>query len=346
MPVVKEVICHQSLRMRSFVILFVIGGLLWGCGAEQEKCAYIPPVEQPVQLEYESLSEAILRTSSKEELVEFFGRHEVMRDYFFRRGQYPSDSVFINELFRRFTHPSFDTLRAEVSRVFGDEAALQAEFNQAFSNLRYYYPDAPMPKIQTVITGMDNDLYISDSLIIVGLDYYLGDGAKFRPNMYDYLLRQYRKENIVPSVMLVLGMVQYSETDLADQTVLADMIAYGKSFYFAKRMLPCTPDSILIWYTAEEIKGATENQDVIWASLLEKEVLYSTSHIVKQRYLGERPATIEIGDKCPGRIAQWVGWQMVTSYMNNHAGITVPELMVMTNADQLFKQSRYKPVRK
>ena len=199
------------------------------------------------------------------------------------------------------------------------------------------------PKIQTVITGLDNDMYVSDSLIIVSLDYFLGEGARYRPNMYDYLLKQYGKENIVPSTMLIIGMNRFNYSDLEDQTVLADMVAYGKAFYFAKHMLPCTPDSIFIWYTSEEIKGAKENQDLIWYRLIEDEVLYSANHVMKQRFLGERPTTIEVGEKCPGRIGQWVGWEIVNSYAKNHPDKTLPELMEMVEADKLFKESRYKP---
>lgn len=319
---------------------------LAGCISDKEECAFIPPVETRATLEFTALSDSVVNFSSKEELVDFLGRHPVLRDHFLRRSQYPNDSVFINELYQRFTHPSFDTLRQEAQRAFGDEHALKEEFEQAFSNLKFYYPDAALPRIQTIITGLDNDLYVSDSLIIVSLDYYLGPGARYRPNMYAYLLRQYVKENIVPSVMLVVGMTRYNSTDLTDETVLADMVAFGKAYHFAKHMLPCTADSVFIWYTGEEVKGAQENQDLIWERLIEDQVLYSTSHIIKQRFLGERPNTLEVGEKCPGRIAQWVGWQIVNSYMKNHPDKTLPELMAMMDADKLFKESKYKPRRR
>lgn len=324
-------------------------GLLFlqGCGSEsQEECAFVPVVKTKVEIEFLRLSDSLVNITSKDELVEFLSRYPVLRDYFFRRSQYPNDSVFINDLFRKFTNPYIDTLRLEVQRVFGDEQMLKAGFELAFSNLKYYYPDVNPPIIQTVITGLDNDMYVSDSLIIVSLDYFLGEGARYRPNMYDYLLRQYSKENIVPSTMLIIGMNRFNYSDLTDQTVLADMVAYGKAFYFAKHMLPCTPDSIFIWYTTEEIKGARENQDLIWYRLIEDQVLYSTNHVMKQRFLGERPITVEVGEKCPGRIGQWVGWEIVNSYIKNHPDKTLPELMEMTDADKLFKESRYKPVKK
>jgi hypothetical protein len=175
----------------------------------------------------------------------------------------------------------------------------------------------------------------------------LGAGAKYRPDIYDYLLRQYVKENIVPSCMLLYGIdSRINKVNPEDHTVLADMIAYGKSYYFAKHMVPCTPDSIFIWYTAEEVTGSRKNQDLIWARFIEDQVLYSTNHVMKQKYLGERPKTVEVGEKCPGRIAQWVGWEIVKKYMETHPTTTLPQLMQADNADNLFRESKYKPMKR
>lgn len=337
--------------MQSTLKLIIGAGVLItfliGCNRDKEEtCAFVPPVKDRVSLEFISLSDSVVNITSKDELISFLGRYPVIRDYFLRRSMYPNDSVFLEELYKRFTNNYLDTLREDVKRVFGDEQQLKQQFQEAFSNMRYYYPDAQLPKVQTLVTGLDNDMLVSDSLIIISLDYYLGPGAKYRPNMYEYLLRQYVKENIVPSTMLLYGMNRFSYNDLADDRAIADMMAFGKSYYFAKHMLPCVPDSVFIWYTGDEIKGAKENQDMIWYRLIEDQVLYSTNHMVKQRFLGERPFTIEVGEKCPGRIAQWVGWEIVKSYMKTHPETSLSQLMEMSDADKLFKESRYKPVKK
>jgi hypothetical protein len=235
----------------------------------------------------------------------------------------------------------------EVKRVFGDENALRLEFIDAFENLTYYYPNARIPKIETVLSGLENDMVVSDTLIIIGLDYFLGNGAKYRPSMYEYLLRQYNKENIVPSCMMLFGIDnKFNKTSPEDKTVLADMIAFGKSYYFAKQMIPCTPDSVFIWYTPNEISGARKNQDLIWARFIEDKLLYATNHKLKQKYLGDRPKTVEVGPECPGRIAQWVGWEIVKKYMETHPDVSLSELMQMENADKIFKESKYKPERR
>lgn len=312
---------------------------------EEEKCAFQPNTSDiPLELSYLSLVDSFASISSREQLVQLLDRHKAMRDHFFRRTEYPNDSVFINVLYKRFTNIHFDTLQMEVKRVFGDESSLKNEFTEALKNLKYYYPDIQIPKIETTISGLDADLFVSDSLIIVSLDYFLGEGAKYRPAMYEYLLRQYIKENIVPSTMLIYGIdSRFNKTNPENKTVLADMIAYGKAYYFAKQMVPCTPDSVFIWYTQKEIEGSRKNQDLIWARLIEDQVLYSTNHVIKQKYLGERPKTVEVGEECPGRIAQWVGWEIVKKYMETHSDVSLSDLMKNTNAEKIFKESKYKP---
>ena len=334
------------MRVASLLSL-VIFLFLVGCKNDgEEKCAFMPDTRSiSVELEIAQLQDSVTTFSTKEELVDFFSRHVELRDVFFNRPGYPSDSVFINELFSRFNNPYFDSLLIDTREEFGNLSELREELEEAFRNLTYYYPEFQPPRIQTVITGLESDIFVSDSLVIIGLDYYLGSGARFKPNMYDYLLRRYQKNFIVPSILLLYGIDErFNKTNLDDRTVLADMITYGKTYYFAKQMLPCVPDSVFIGYTKEEIEGSRKNQDLIWKRLVQDEVFYATSHLIKQKYIAERPKTLEVGEKCPGRIATWVGWEIVKKYMSEHEEISLPQLMTNSNAGEIFTQSRYKPI--
>jgi len=330
---------------RFLFVVFISSIWLAGCGDEKEECVFTPDPVSKVDITLVALQDTLVNIGSRETLVEFFTHHPVIRDEIFRRAEYPDDSVFVREIYSRLTNPHLDTMVAETRRVFGDLGLLEAEFEEAFTNLKYYYPDFSPPKIQTVVSGLDTDLFISDSLIIVGLDFYLGSGAKYRPKMYEYLLRRYDPNDIVPSCLLIFGISpRFNKTELNDKTVLADMVAYGKSFYFAKHMLPCVSDSVFLWYTPAEIKGSRSNEDLIWQRFVESQVLFSTNHKVKQDYLGDRPITIQVGEKCPGRIGQWVGWQIINKYASGHPEVSLPKLMSASNAQKIFKESAYKPV--
>jgi len=331
--------------MKKLCFIF-LAALLWNCGGkEEESCVFIPDISPGnLQVEFEHFEDTLANIKSKVELIGFLTREPLIRDVMLRRPEYPNDSVFINEMFKRFSNPGIDTLLEETRRVFGDGSELQSKFNEAFANLRYYYPDFVPPKVKTLVTGLDTDLFVSDSLILVSLDFFLGPGARYRPKTYDYLMRRYDPDDIVTSCLLIYGISnRFNKTDLKDKTVLADMIAYGKSFYFAKHMLPCTPDSTFIWYTAEELKGAKANEDLIWARFIQDKILFSSNMIDKKNYLGDRPVTTQVGEKCPGRIGQWIGWQVVKEYMKSHPDISLPQLMETENSQALFKNSNYKP---
>jgi hypothetical protein len=320
--------------------------LLWNCGGrEKEECAFIPEVSsEGLALELQHFEDTLANIQSKRQLVGFLTRQPVIRDQMLRRAEYPGDSVFIDEMFKRFSNPAIDSLLKETRRVFGDGSDLESKFREAFANLKYYYPDFNPPKVKTLITGLDTDLFVTDSLILVSLDFFLGPDATYRPKTYDYLMRRYDPDDIVTSCLLIYGISnRFNKTDLKDRTVLADMVAYGKSFYFAKHMVPCTPDSVLIWYTPAEIKGAKQNEDLIWARFIQDKILFSTSAVDKKNYLGDRPITTQVGEKCPGRIGQWVGWQVVKEYMSNHPEKSLTQLMNMDDAQVLFKDSNYKP---
>ncbi len=323
-----------------FFVFVIVAISFFACQQPEEKCVLSPDIK--IELNFSSLEDSLPAIGTKQQLVDFLGRHAVLRDVFFARKNYPNDSVFINQLFKRFVHPSFDTLLLETKKVFGNGQSLKVEFQIAFANMKYYYPGFQPPRVETVITGMESDLFVSDSLVIVGLDFYLGKKGKYKPNMYAYMLRRYEKNFIVPSALLLIGIDnQYNKVNRSDRTVLAEMIAYGKAYYFARHMLPCAPDSIFIGYTSKEIAGAKENQDMIWKRLVDDEALFSTSQQMKQRYTAERPKTYEVGNECPGRIGTWVGWQMVNEYMKQNPKTLLPELMGIADAQKIFKGSKY-----
>jgi hypothetical protein len=331
--------------MKKFLIALTIATVCFACNEDaEEQCVFTPNTEAiTLSIPFEFLEDSLPNVKTKEQMVNFFSRHRQMRDNFFNRQAYSSDSAFINELFQRFTHPSFDTLLSETHRVFGNGEELKAQFADAFKNLKYYYPDFTPPTIQTVVSGLETDVMVTDSLVIIGLDYFLGDGAKYRPNMYEYMQKRYNKDFVVPSVMLLYGISnRFNRTNMEDKTVLADMVAYGKAYTFTKYMMPCAPDSVLIGYTKREIEGAVYNEATIWKRMVEDQILFGTSHMIKQKYISERPKTVEISGQCPGRIGMWVGWRMVSQYLKE-TNTKLPDLMREADAQRIFKLSKYRP---
>jgi len=288
----------------SSITFLLLSILLVAC--KDNKCIDAPDVSSiEVSVNIDRLDKELHKIPTKNDLSGLLAKNTVFAEEFLNLSQYPMPGILVDRYFNLLNSSDIDSLFIEVDKVFGDLEEIRIQFENAFRYLRYYYPNSKIPKIQTVVTGIANDLYISDSLIIIGLDYYLGPQGKYQPmDVPGYILKRYQKEYLVPQIMLMYTN-HYNKTNYEDKTALADMVYYGKAYYMAKNFMPCTPDSLLTGYTAFETTDINEHEPVIWASFLENEVLYERNPFIKDKFLSERPKTLEIGENCPGRIGRW-----------------------------------------
>ena len=313
--------------------------LLTGCS---KTCELSADLSIP-DIKVERLEDKLFAMQSPGEVLDFLQANSELKIYFLGSEQYPNDTVLAEILFSRITNPHIDTLRREAKEAFGDMSDLSDELGRAMAHLQSYYPAAKIPKVQTMVTGFGtSEMYVSDSLVIIGLDYYIGPEATYRPNEYpNYILERYQKPYIVPAIALLLAE-NYAVTDYQDNTMLADMIYYGKKYHFTKQLMPCTADSLIIWYTDKQLVDINENQHIIWGTFLQNELLFETNHMTKEKFLGERPNTYEISAVCPGRIGAWVGWEIVRKYAEDHPDVSLEDLMAESSARKIFTESNYK----
>ncbi|MEM7548330.1 MAG: gliding motility lipoprotein GldB [Bacteroidota bacterium] len=333
----------RFIHLKQLVSIYITVFFLVSCDNRETICEQAPSMEDLVEeVKIERKEKELFNLSSKIELVDFMKDNPEYTREFLNSTQFPDDSTFINSLYGLINDPYVDTLYNEVSAHFKDMGKLKSDLSTAFARIKYYYPNFKAPKVQTGISGFGTDLYISDSIVVIGLDFFLGRYGSYRPQeIPEYLVKRLEEEYIVPNIVLHLSK-NWNELDVDDNSFLADMIFYGKSFYFTKRVLPCTPDTLIIQFTDKELSDASENDHIIWASFLTNELLYETSHFIKRKYLEERPNIPEIGENCPGRVGVWVGWEIVEQYMSKE-DITLQELMKTADAEPIFRSSRYKP---
>lgn len=329
-----------SYRFLTFILISIAF-----IACKEDKCIDAPDVSSiEISVNIERLDKKLYKIPTKNDLSELLDQNPMFAEGFLNLSQFPMPFIPIDRYYNLLNSNDIDSLFIEVDNAFGDMEDIRLEFEQAFRYLKYYFPEVKVPKIQTVVTGIANDLYLSDSLIIIGLDYYLGPQGKYQPlNIPGYILKRYQKEYMVPQIMLMYSSY-FNKTNYEDQTTLADMIYYGKAFHLTKKLMPCIPDSLLTGYSTFETVDIDDHEPVIWASLLENEILYEKNPFIKDKFLSERPVTLEIGENCPGRIGRWVGWRIVQKYADQHPEIRLPDLMEMDDAQRMFTDSKYKPI--
>jgi gliding motility-associated lipoprotein GldB len=296
-----------------------------------------------IELPISRLEKELFKLSTQEEIRDFLQANLLFKQRFLGASHPNQEEAVINQLHQLVHNPGMQELYQEVVQAFGDSGSIEQQLKKAFSHFHAYYPDVPFPQIMTFITGMSTDLYVDKDLIVIGLDFFLGENARFRPlHTPHYILRTYQADYIVPKVLLLFSQL-FQKNSPTDQTLLHDMLAYGKSYYFTKALLPDMSDHIILGYTPEQLADTKQNQHIIWAHFIENQLLYETNHLIKKRYLGNRPFTAEIGTKCPGNIGGWLGWEIIKQYMQRHPQTRLPVLMEQTDAQQLLMDSKYRP---
>ena len=243
------------------------------------------------------------------------------------------------------TNAALQQLGRETAAAFPDSAALRRDLGEVFRRVHYYFPDFRTPPAVTYVSGfLAKDIYVNDSLLVVSLDWFVGPKASKRPDLPQYMLRRYTPAGLMPLLAQDVSS-KYNRHELTANTMLDAMIHAGKSLYFASQVLPCAPDSVLMGYTQREMVGLEGNEGRVWGHFLEKNLLYSTTPFLLQKYVGERPNVPEIDKTCPGRVGQWVGLQIIRKYVAEHPTVTLARLMAERNAQRILNDSHYRPKR-
>ncbi len=323
-------------------VVFCLGLSLFSCknNACNDK-ADLDNIKADVKIS--RLEQSLFLVKDKEDAKSFMDNNPLFSSVFLQRSKYPSDTIIQGMLVKLATDPKLDTLYMDSEKAFANTDTLKGQFDEAFRHIKYYYPDFKEPEINTIITGMGSDLFVNDSLIVIGIDFFLGNQSKYRPAMLpEYVQKKYQKKYMVPLIIREVSR-KYVEFDPLDNTLLAEMIWHGKALYFIKQMMPCVEDSILLGYTPEQMKGVTTHLPDIWNHFVSQKLLFETSHAKVNKYVTERPYTAEIGPKCPGMIGAYLGYEIVKKYMELNSDVTLAQLMANKDVKAIFSKSKFKP---
>ena len=329
--------------LRSFFFLLVFASFgLYSCQKSETACTLDPDrLATRVDLEVVRLEQSFFEARSKEDMLHLFEKYPEVASLVLDEESYPNRDSLVQQLLRTNGDTSMQALNKAVGSEFADISDIKEELEQAFAYLQSYYPDFKVPKVYTYVSGFGIDLLVEEDMLVIGLDYFLPSDHAFQPDLPRYIASRYNRKHVVPMVVLALSS-RYNEVDPKDNTLLAEMLYYGKAYHFVKAILPCTEDQYIMGYSAEQIKASWDNEDLIWTHFVENELLFQPNPFEIRKYIGEAPATDAISADAPGRLGRWIGWNIVEEYQTNQ-DLSLPELMREADAKKMFKDSGYRP---
>jgi gliding motility-associated lipoprotein GldB len=241
-----------------------------------------------------------------------------------------------------------DTLQVEllyeVGEAFPNFNKETQDLELFFKHVKYYFPNISIPTVVTITSDVDynNRVILADSLLIIGLDNYLGQDHKFYGGIQKYISFGLGRDYLVSDVAATFA--KKVNPFPKDRAFLSQLIYYGKELYLKDKLLPLETDANKIGYSQEELDWAKVNEEMIWRYFIERELLYSTDTKLGIRFLDQAPFSkfqLELDNESPGRIGRFVGWEIVRSFMENN-DVSLQQLLSLP-AEEVFKRSRYKP---
>ena len=236
-------------------------------------------------------------------------------------------------------------LTKEVEIKLSDINDIEQDIESLFKHIKYYIPEFSVPRVVSTTSYVDyrNKVIVTDTIALISMDTYLGDDHHFYDGIQNYIKQNFNKEQIV--VDLAGAYANEYIYQQQNKTLLDDMIFFGKQLYFKDKVIPFKTDAEKIGYTQEQLNWSKANESYVWRHFVDKELLFSSDSKLPNRFINPAPFSKfyleQIDKESPGRIGQYIGWQIVRAYMNNN-DVSLKDLL-NTNAEDIFNKSKFKP---
>lgn len=235
-------------------------------------------------------------------------------------------------------------LFVETQKIYKDFSSVENQLSSLFKHIKYYNSKFKTPNIITMLTNIDYDSRViyADSLLLISLDVYLGKNHKFYGDYPKYIKENNTNKHIIVDVAKAIIDQQIQPSN--KRRFIDKMIYEGKKMYVLDRYLPITTEKEKIGYSQEKLNWAKNNEEQIWVYFIDKKLLFNTNTKLNKRFLENAPFSkfyMEQDNLSPGKIGVWVGWQIVSSFMEKN-DVSLQELLKM-DEEIIFKKSKYKP---
>ena len=326
--------------------LVLIAVLSVGCGPQDDAPDISHIQLEPSWVRYEQLLAEIDTGQLEKEVDALSTEYPDFTDVFFyqviadprhRNDIYQTARAFLND-------QSVTYLQEKCDSVFSPFTPYQEELTQALRYFHHYFPSFPIPEIYTCVTGFEVGAFtIGENRLGIGLEFYLGPAYQYYDtNLFPtYIQRTMTGEHMIAKVMQSLIANYLGE---ARGTMLIDfMIRNGVELYLKEQVLPHKPDTIIHEFSGAQMEWLVKNEAQIWAHLLNEELLHSNNYRQFQKLITPSPNVPNMPPAAPGRAANWIGYQIVKSYVSRHPEKSLLDLIAFEDAQKILAESRYRP---
>lgn len=233
-------------------------------------------------------------------------------------------------------------LMTDVETHFPDLDKLEAGLTKGFRRLKSEVSTLSIPIIYSQISALNESIVLTDSLLGISLDKYMGeDYPLYKRFYYDYQRHTMRPDRILPDCLSFYLIAHYPFPFEEGVSLIDVMLHYGKINYVVQQVLELPTACDVLGYSEKEQTWCRANEQYIWQYMIANGHLYARDPMLMRQYMKPVPFAEYFGKDSPPLVGSWIGSRLVNSYMKAHDKTTLQQLLEMTDYKKMFEESKY-----
>lgn len=230
-------------------------------------------------------------------------------------------------------------------KAFPNTEVQNDEIRKAYTYSKLCAPKLKLPKkVVYCVSGLNVGAFTVDTEFVgIGLDMYLNNDTLYNQIFPNYIASKLRREMICQNVMKAVYNNQYGDPYTCSGALIDCIIQVGKQQYFLSQVLPHIAEEYQFAYSQEQLKWCNDNEKNIWKYLADHDLYYSESEAELRHFIGEQANTQGMPAESPGNIGAWLGFRIVSAYMNEMGSQVTLDNLFSTEPKTILAKSKYKP---
>ena len=255
----------------------------------------------------------------------------------------PKNPEYPLELTKFLTDEDMNIVYKRVMEVFPDLKEIESGLGKGFFNYGREFPDRTVPSVYSLMSGFNQTLIVTDTILAFSLDKYLGKNEEFYYMMEipNYQRQTMDRKYLASDCIRAWVLAEFPFNDSIDN-VLANILYEGKVMYAVQQLLPQTPDSLIFGFTPDQMRWCRNNTAQMWTFLVENRLLFSTEYLTISKLINPAPFCALFTRESPGRAVIWLGYRIIASYMKQNK-VTLENLLLDNDYQQILAKTKFKP---
>lgn len=308
----------------TLLILILFASLSTSCQNETESGEHLINITR-----YDKLQSAYLLKKDKEAFMKMKDTYPLETSILYENILSLGDSSqngMQQHLYSFYADSTFQKLVRDTERTFADLSPLEDSLNLAFNRLKEELPTLRIPAVYTQISALNQSIIVSDSLVGISLDKYLGENYPlYARYYYPYQRRSMQADRIVPDVLFYYLCSEYIRRQ-PSQTYAETLVNIGKIQWIVYKTVGYKNVGSSLGFTTPETEWMENNESKVWYYMINNRLL-SKRNTTEHEWMEGDFLKNYFQTNVPAFMPMWMGTRLVGNFMKEHKGLSFYELL-------------------